>query len=102
MNWDVVLTIAASLCTLIAAFIGYYLYIKREIESRVPDAINGAEDTGMAGAEKFEEAVATIYALIPAVVKPFITRTLVEELVQSVFDKMEDYAKKQLDKKAAE
>lgn len=96
---ETLLTILAGLCTLVAAFIGYYMYIKRVIESRVPDAINGAEDTQMAGAEKFEEAVDTVYAVIPVVIRPFITRTLVETLVQEVFDKMEAYAEKQLNKK---
>ena len=97
-NWDVVLTILAGACTLLAAFIGYYLYIKRIIESEVPDAINGAEDTGKPGAEKFQEAVDTVYSVIPAVIRPFITRTLIETLVQEVFDKMEEYARKQLNK----
>jgi len=99
-NWELVLTIAASLCTVAALFISYYLYIKRRIEAEVPGAINGAEDTGMAGAEKFEEAVSTIYNLIPVVVRPFITRGLVETLVQEVFDKMEEYARKQLAQKS--
>lgn len=98
INWEVVLTILAAICTVVAAFIGYYLHIKRRIEAEIPDAINGAEDTGKPGAEKFEEAVDTIYNLIPLVVKPFITRTLIEELVQKVFDKMAEYARKQLAK----
>lgn len=98
INWEVVLTILASICTVVALFISYYFYIKRKIEAEVPGAINGAEDTGMSGAEKFEEAVDTIYALIPIPVRPFITRGLVETLVQEVFDKMEEYARKQLDK----
>lgn len=99
MNWEILLTVLASICTVIALFISYYFYIKKKIESEVPGAINGAEDTGMSGAEKFEEAVDTIYALIPIAVRPFITRVLVETLVQEVFDKMEEYARKQLDKK---
>ena len=100
MNWEILLTVLASICTVIALFISYYFYIKRKIESEVPGAINGAEDTGMSGAEKFEEAVDTIYALIPVAVRPFITRSLVETLVQEVFDKMEEYARKQVDKEA--
>jgi len=100
MNWEILLTVLASICTVVALFISYYFYIKRKIEAEVPGAINGAEDTGMSGAEKFEEAVDTIYALIPVAVRPFITRSLVETLVQEVFDKMEEYARKQLDKEA--
>lgn len=102
INWEIILTVLASICTVVALFISYYLHIKRKIEAEVPGAINGAEDTGMSGAEKFEEAVSTIYALIPIAVRPFITRSLVETLVQEVFDKMEEYARKQLDKEAAE
>lgn len=102
INWEIVLTILASLCTVVALFISYYFYIKRKIEAEVPGAINGAEDTGMSGEEKFKEAVDTIYGLIPVAVRPFITRSLVETLVQEVFDKMEEYARKQLEKNEAE
>lgn len=98
INWEVVLTVVAGLCTLAALFISYYLAIKRRVEAEVPGAINGAEDTGMCGEEKFREACDTLYAMIPIVVKPFITRTLVETLVQEVFDKMEEYARKQVNK----
>ena len=98
INWEAVLTVAASVCTLLAMFISYYLNIKRKVEAEVPGAINGAEDTGMSGVEKFNEAVSTVYALIPIVVRPFITKQLVEALVQEVFDKMEDYARKQVKK----
>lgn len=100
MNWEILLTVLASICTVVALFISYYFYIKRKIEAEVPGAINGAEDTGMSGAEKFTEAVDTIYALIPVAVRPFITRSLVETLVQEVFDKMEEYARKQVDKES--
>lgn len=100
INWEIVLTILASVCTVVAMFISYYLYIKRKIESEVPGAINGAEDTGMSGAEKFVEAVDTIYYMIPVVIRPFIPRSLVETVVQEVFDKMEEYARKQLSKEA--
>lgn len=100
INWEIVLTILAGICTVTALFISYYFYIKRKIEAEVPGAINGAEDTGMSGEEKFNEAVETIYSLIPVAVKPFITRNLVETLVQEVFDKMEEYARKQVNKES--
>lgn len=101
-NWEMLLTILASICTVVALFISYYFYIKRKIEAEVPGAINGAEDTGMSGSEKFTEAVDCIYSLVPVVVKPFITRNLVETLVQEVFDKMEEYARKQISEESVE
>lgn len=98
INWELLLTILAGLCTVVALFANYYLHIRKKIEAEIMGAINDAEDTGMSGAEKFNEAVDTIYSLIPAAVRPFITKDLVGVLVQSAFDKMEEYARKQLEK----
>ena len=98
IDWNVVLTVFASILTVVATFFSYYLIIKRKIEAEIPGAINNAEDTLMAGAEKLKVAVDTLYSLIPTVVKPFITRDIIEALVQEVFDKMEDFARKQLEK----
>lgn len=102
INWETVSAILMSVCTVVALFISYYFYIKRKIEAEVPGAINGAEDSDKNGEEKFNEVVTRIYELIPVAVRPFITRALVEVLVQEVFDKMEEYARKQLEKEATE
>ena len=40
----------------------------------------------------------TVYAVIPAIAKPFVSEVLVETIIQSVFDKVEEYARKQLNK----
>ena len=45
-----------------------------------------------------KEAVKTVYAVIPAIAKPFVSEVLVETIIQSVFDKVEEYARKQLNK----
>lgn len=98
MNWELILTIISTLCTVAAIIVGYYQYIKKKIEKEALDAINKAEDTDKVGEEKMKEAVETVYSILPAVVKPFISKQLVETLIQGVFDKVEEYAKKQLNK----
>lgn len=50
------------------------------------------------GDEKRKWVVKMLYDLIPDKVKPFISLDVVEDVVQSVFDVVNDYAKQQLDK----
>ena len=44
------------------------------------------------------EAVETIYNSLPACVRPFISKDMIEIVVQDVFDKMEEYVRKQVKK----
>lgn len=50
------------------------------------------------GGEKFEWVVDKLYSLLPAAVKPFISREIVKDIVQSTFDLVQSYAKQQLDR----
>ena len=59
------------------------------------------QDATKAGGEKFEWVVSSLYAALPAVIRPFVSRGLVESVVQATFDAVEGYAKLQLDKLAA-
>lgn len=95
---EYVLTILSIICTVVAVVISYYQFIKQKIEREAIDAINKAEDLDKIGAEKMKEAVKTVYAVIPAIAKPFVSEVLVETIIQSVFDKVEEYARKQLNK----
>ena len=47
INWEYLLIVLSILCTIVAAVISYYLYIKKLIESNALDAINKAEDTDL-------------------------------------------------------
>lgn len=95
---DNILTVVSMLLTVTAIVIGYYQYIKRIITEKALDGINSAEDTDKVRQEKMAEAVKTVYELIPAVARPFISEKLVETIIQGIFDKAEEYAKKQVDK----
>lgn len=92
---EIVLGVLAVLATLI----GYYFYIKAKISKAATDAVNDAEKLDKIGAEKLEAAVEQVYALVPAILKPMLNKTLMGQLIQEAFDKIEAYAKKQLAKK---
>lgn len=94
-----IINVVLSVLSVVVSFVGYYFYVKQKIAKAATEAVNDAEQDGKTGEEKKEMAVTQVYALIPAIYKPFITRAVVEGLVQAAFDKIEDYAKKQLNKK---
>lgn len=95
MNWELILSIVSCLFTLVAIVISYYFAIRKKIEQEALNAVNKAEDTDKLGEEKMQDAVETVYDIIPAVAKPFISKKLVETIIQGVFDKVEEYARKQ-------
>lgn len=95
MNWELILSIVSCLFTLVAIVISYYFAVRKKIEQEALNAVNKAEDTDKLGEEKMQDAVETVYDIIPAVAKPFISKKLVETIIQSVFDKVEEYARKQ-------
>lgn len=99
MNWELILTVVSSITSIVAIVVGYYQYTKKKIEKEALDAINKAEDSDKIGEEKMKEAVETVYSMLPAVIKPFVSEKMVETLIQGVFDKVEEYARKQLEKK---
>ncbi len=99
MNWELILTIVSSVITVAAAILGYYQHIKKRLEQEALNAINKAEETDKIGAEKMQDAIKMVYDMIPAVARPFISEKMVELVIQSVFDKVEEYARKQLEKK---
>lgn len=95
---EIILIVASIICTFVAAVIGYYLHIKKLIQESALDAINKAEDTDLIGEEKMQDAVESIYSLLPVVAKPFIHKEMLEIVIQKVFDKVEEYAQKQVSK----
>jgi len=92
---DIVLGVVAVL----VSFVGYYFYIRAKINKAATDAINDAEEPDKIGEEKLEAAVEQIYALVPAILKPILNKTFIAQLIQEAFNKIEEYAKKQLAKK---
>ena len=102
MNWELILTILSSVLTIIATVFGYYQHIKKRLEQEALNAINKAEETDKIGVEKMQEAIKLVYDMIPIVARPFISEQMIKLIIQNVFDKVEDYAKKQLKKETAQ
>ena len=98
MNWELILTIVSSVITVAALILGYYQHIKKRLEQEALNAINKVEESDKVGAEKMQNAIEMVYDMIPAVAKPFISEKMVETIIQSVFDKVEEYARKQTNK----
>ena len=73
-----------------------------EITARAVIYIREAEehykDTTKAGGEKFAQVVDKLYALVPKGLNKIITREMIEEIVQSTFNEIEEYARTTLDK----
>lgn len=93
-----ILTIAGGLIALAATLLSYYYSIKDSIRNAAEGAINSAENLDKIGEEKMAIAVEQVYELIPSVAKPFFPKSTIQSIIQIVFDQMEEYAQKQMNK----
>ena len=98
MTTSVIINIILGIVAVLISFVSYYFYIKGVLQKAANDAINDAEHDGTTGEEKLDLATSTVYALIPKFMRSIITKTFVKGLVQSAFDKIDAYAKQQIDK----
>ena len=90
-----ILSVVLGLLSVVMSFIGYYFYIKSRIYKSSEKAINNAEVEGESGKQKLESATRELWRIVPNVLKPFISYECIKAIVQSAFDKIEEYAKKQ-------
>lgn len=99
INW---IQICIDVLMVIFGFLCMYIKTKKDILDKAAGKISEAETVyesyTKAGNEKFEWVVDAIFSCVPPVMKPFITRTFIGETVQKVFDQIESYSVKQLDK----
>lgn len=95
MVWQ---TIIMTVLSIIGVFLSYYFSVKAKIYSATEDAVNKAEQDNKTATEKMEYAVEQIYSLVPAILKPFFSKKVIRVIVQKAFDKIEEYAQKQVDK----
>lgn len=56
------------------------------------------KDITNAGGDKFNQVVEQLYSLVPDGLNRIIDREMIEDIVQSTFDEIEEYVKLQLDK----
>ena len=96
--YSILITIA--FCVL--GYISSYLRTKSQLVQKAESLINKAEedykDVTKAGGQKFSEVVEAIYSWCPAPLRIFITKELISQVTQQVFDGMKKFADQQLDK----
>lgn len=100
LGMEAIISFVLAALTLIVTFVGHYFYVRGKLHKAAAGAITNAEQDDKTGAEKLELAVEQVYSLVPTSLKMFIHRSTVRKIVQAAFDKIEDYAKKQVEKKA--
>ena len=92
--------------SVVAQFIGAYLKAKGEITEEAAHQIAVAEEVfatvEKAGEKKMQLCIDALYGMVPAPVKLFLTREMIGEIVQKVFDQVEKYKDVWIDKAAAE
>lgn len=96
---EIILTVALGVLAVIATFISYYFYVRKKAQEAAEGAIDEAEQDDKSGEEKLEIATEQVYAIIPAILKGILTKNMIRKIVQSAFDRIERYAKKQVSKK---
>lgn len=104
MNMEMVLNIGSMVLMVVFGGLALWFRGNQKLSGMAAALITEAEavykDTTKAGGEKFEWVVSSLYQALPGVIRPFLSRSLVESVVQATFDAVEGYAKLQLDKLA--
>lgn len=90
----------------VARFITAYLKAKGEVTEEAAHQIAVAEEAfatmEKAGEKKMQLCIDTLYELVPYQVRLFLTREMVGQIVQKVFDQVEKYKDVWIDKAASE
>jgi hypothetical protein len=81
----------------VLGFLVSYYKANAKFRSFVATLINDAESLSKTGPEKKDWVVSQIYAILPAWLKPILTKTILSMIVQGTFDSMKQYATKLLD-----
>ena len=97
---ETILTIVFAVLAVIGTFLSYYFHVKAKVYAATESAVNDAEQDDKTAEEKMELAVNQIYDIVPAVAKPLFTKKVITKIVQAAFDKIEEYAEKQVKKKS--
>ena len=98
MNINEILNIALIVLTILSTLIGYYFKIKERVLKEINGLINEVEDGESIGAEKMQSVVDNLYKLVPTPYRGILNKDVLEKMVQMAFDKIEEYAKKQVNK----
>lgn len=99
MNWNEILNIVLVVLGVVITFVTYYFKVKNKLQDAVNGSINNAEQEGISGEDKMNQVVNDLYSLVPVAYKGIFNKEFIKKLVQKAFDKIEEYANKQVNKK---
>lgn len=99
MNWNEILNIVLVVLGVVITFVTYYFKVKNKLQDAVNGSINNAEQEGVPGEDKMNQVVNDLYSLVPVAYKGIFNKEFIRKLVQKAFDKIEEYANKQVNKK---
>lgn len=97
--WEMILNIVVGILCAFFAGLAYYLDLKKKITEQANAEISNAEDTDKKKEEKMAYVVAQLKAIVPKALRFIFTDKAIEKIVQKAFDKIEEYAEKQKNKK---
>lgn len=102
INLEMILKIVLPLLTIIFGALSAYFAENEKLQNDAIKYIAEAEeiykDATKSGGRKFSFVVDSLYNLVPVPLRIIITRNLIENIVQSSFDSIEEYAKIQMEK----
>ena len=101
MSWSEILSIVMTVLTIVTSLLGYYFNIKQKLLDAVNGKIDEAEIDDLNGEQKMLYVVNELYKLVPLAYKSIFNKEFIEKLVQRAFDKIENYAEKQVNKKTS-
>ena len=99
MDFGDILAILVGIISAAVTVFNFYIKFKEEIRKKAGEYIDTAEGMYECGEEKMKTVIKNLSAIIPKVFKPFFTKPKLEQTIQTIFDYMESYAKKQIEKK---
>lgn len=96
--YEIIMTVL----TVVFGFLSIYIKTKTQVVEKAAEAINHAETAYQSytnvSSEKMQYAIDWLMQFVPAPLKLIFTRELMERIVQAVFDEVQAFAIKQLDK----
>lgn len=102
MDLTTVISIIQILLYIILGGLALYFQANAKLKGTVSALISDAEleykDTVKAGGLKHEYVVTVLYNMLPAYLKPIITKAMVSTIVDNAFTSIEAYTNQQLDK----
>ena len=95
MTTDQIFTVILAIATAGFAVLSYYLVIMKTITDESLRAIVSVEDLDIIGEEKMALAVEAVYSIMPSIAKVFVSRKMLEIIIQAIFDQVKAFAEKQ-------